>query len=64
MIKAKKGHLVNVSSAAGLTGAPWHAAYAATKWGLLGISEAIRYDLMQHHIGVTVICPRYPPAST
>jgi NAD(P)-dependent dehydrogenase (short-subunit alcohol dehydrogenase family) len=57
MIKAKKGHLVNVSSAAGLTGAPWHAAYAATKWGLLGISEALRYDLMQHHIGVTVICP-------
>ena len=58
MIRAKKrGHLVNVSSTAGLTGAPWHAAYSATKWGLLGISEVLRYDLMQHGIGVTAICP-------
>lgn len=57
MIRAKKGHVVNVSSTAGLTGAPWHAAYAAAKWGLLGLSEVLRYDLRQHHIGVTVICP-------
>jgi NAD(P)-dependent dehydrogenase (short-subunit alcohol dehydrogenase family) len=58
MIRAgKKGHLVNVSSAAGLTGAPWHGPYAAAKWGLVGVSEVLRYDLMQHGIGVTVVCP-------
>lgn len=57
MIRARKGHVVNISSAAGLTGAPWHAAYATAKWGLVGLSEVLRYDLMQHHIGVTVICP-------
>jgi len=57
MIKVKRGHLLNVSSAAGLTGAPWHAAYAATKWGLVGLSEVLRYDLRQHGIGVTVVCP-------
>jgi NAD(P)-dependent dehydrogenase (short-subunit alcohol dehydrogenase family) len=57
MIQAKKGHLVNISSTAGLTGAPWHAAYATAKWGLVGLSEVLRYDLMQHHIGVSVICP-------
>lgn len=57
MIRAKKGHLVNISSTAGLTGAPWHAAYATAKWGLVGLSEVLRYDLMQHNIGVTVICP-------
>lgn len=57
MIKAKKGHVLNVSSAVGLGGAPWHAAYAAAKWGLIGLSEVLRYDLMQHNIGVTVICP-------
>jgi NAD(P)-dependent dehydrogenase (short-subunit alcohol dehydrogenase family) len=57
MIKSKRGHLVNVSSTAGLTGAPWHAAYSTAKWGLLGVSEVLRYDLMQHNIGVTVICP-------
>jgi NAD(P)-dependent dehydrogenase (short-subunit alcohol dehydrogenase family) len=53
----KGGHLVNVSSAAGLTGAPWHGPYAAAKWGLVGVSEVLRYDLMQHGIGVTVVCP-------
>jgi len=57
MIRARKGHVVNVSSAAGLTGAPWHAAYSTAKWGLVGLSEVLRYDLEQHDIGVTVICP-------
>lgn len=57
MIRAQKGHLVNISSTAGLTGAPWHAAYSTAKWGLVGLSEVLRYDLMQHNIGVTVICP-------
>ncbi|MCU0600046.1 MAG: SDR family oxidoreductase [Desulfobacterales bacterium] len=57
MIRAKKGHLVNISSTAGLTGAPWHAAYATAKWGLVGLSEVLRYDLMQHNINVSVICP-------
>jgi NAD(P)-dependent dehydrogenase (short-subunit alcohol dehydrogenase family) len=57
MIRAKKGHLVNISSTAGLTGAPWHVAYATAKWGLVGLSEVLRYDLMQHNIGVTDICP-------
>jgi NAD(P)-dependent dehydrogenase (short-subunit alcohol dehydrogenase family) len=57
MIRAKHGHLVNISSTAGLTGAPWHAAYSSAKWGLVGLSEVLRYDLMQHHLGVTVVCP-------
>ncbi len=57
MIRARKGHLVNISSTAGLTGAPWHAAYSTTKWGLLGLSEVLRYDLMQHNVGVTAVCP-------
>ncbi len=57
MIRARKGHVVTVSSASGLTGAPWHAAYCAAKWGLVGMSEVLRYDLMQHNIGVTVVCP-------
>jgi NAD(P)-dependent dehydrogenase (short-subunit alcohol dehydrogenase family) len=58
MIRAGKGgHLVNVSSAAGLAGLPWHGPYATAKWGLVGVSEVLRYDLMQHGIGVTVVCP-------
>lgn len=57
MIRARRGHVVTISSTAGLTGAPWHAAYATAKWGLVGLSEVLRYDLMQHGIGVTVVCP-------
>jgi len=57
MIKAKKGHILNVASIAGLVGGPWHAAYSTSKSGLVGLSEVLRYDLMQHNIGVTVICP-------
>jgi NAD(P)-dependent dehydrogenase (short-subunit alcohol dehydrogenase family) len=58
MIRARRGgHLVNVASVAGLTGAPWHGPYAAAKWGLVGLSEVLRYDFMQHRIGVTVVCP-------
>ena len=37
MVAARKGgHLVNVSSAAGLVALPWHAAYSASKYGLRG----------------------------
>jgi len=58
MIRAGNGgHLVTVSSAAGLVAFPWHAAYSAAKWGILGACEVLRYDLMQHNIDVSVVCP-------
>jgi NAD(P)-dependent dehydrogenase (short-subunit alcohol dehydrogenase family) len=57
MIAARRGHLLNVASIAGLAGAPWHAAYSASKWGLVGLSEVLRYDLRQYGLGVTVVCP-------
>jgi len=58
MIAAGRGgHVVNVSSAAGLFGLPWHAPYSATKFGLRGVSEVLRFDLRRHRIGVTLVCP-------
>jgi NAD(P)-dependent dehydrogenase (short-subunit alcohol dehydrogenase family) len=58
MIEARRGgHLVNVSSAAGIIGMPWHAAYSASKFGLRGVSEVLRFDLRQHRIGVSLVCP-------
>jgi NAD(P)-dependent dehydrogenase (short-subunit alcohol dehydrogenase family) len=58
MIEAGRGgHLVNVSSAAGLFGLPWHAAYSAAKFGLRGVSEVLRFDLRRHRIGVSLVCP-------
>jgi NAD(P)-dependent dehydrogenase (short-subunit alcohol dehydrogenase family) len=58
MIAARRGgHLVNVSSAAGLVALPWHAAYSASKYGLRGLSEVLRFDLAKHRIGVSVVVP-------
>ncbi|WP_422748640.1 SDR family oxidoreductase [Mycobacterium sp. WMMD1722] len=58
MIAARRGgHLVNVSSAAGLVALPWHAAYSASKYGLRGLSEVLRFDLARHRIGVSVVVP-------
>lgn len=55
--EGRGGHLVNVSSAAGLFGLPWHAAYSASKFGLRGVSEVLRFDLKRHGIGVSLVCP-------
>jgi NAD(P)-dependent dehydrogenase (short-subunit alcohol dehydrogenase family) len=58
MIQAGQGgHIVNVSSAAGLIALPWHAAYSASKFGLRGVSEVLRFDLQRHGIGVSLVCP-------
>ena len=58
MIEAGRGgHIVNVSSAAGLFGLAWHAPYSATKFGLRGVSEVLRFDLRRYGIGVSLVCP-------
>ncbi len=58
MVRAGKGgHVLSVSSTAGIIGLPWHAAYAGTKHALVGTSEVLRYDLRKHGIGVSVILP-------
>ena len=58
MIAAGRGgHLVNVSSAAGLVALPWHSAYSASKFGLRGLSEVLRFDLARDRIGVSVVVP-------
>ncbi|MEB3051486.1 SDR family oxidoreductase [Mycolicibacter sp. MYC123] len=58
MIAAGRGgRLVNVSSAAGIVALPWHAAYSASKYGLRGVSEVLRFDLARHKIGVSVVVP-------
>jgi NAD(P)-dependent dehydrogenase (short-subunit alcohol dehydrogenase family) len=51
------GHVVNVSSAAGFFAAPQLSAYCTTKFGVLGLTEALREELAPHRIGVTAVCP-------
>jgi NADP-dependent 3-hydroxy acid dehydrogenase YdfG len=51
------GHLVNIASAAGKAGFPGGATYCATKHAVVGLSEAIRAEVRDSGIGVTVIMP-------
>jgi NAD(P)-dependent dehydrogenase (short-subunit alcohol dehydrogenase family) len=52
------GHVVNTASLAALVTMPAQLAiYVTAKAGVLALSEAIRAELMQENIGVTVLCP-------
>jgi 3alpha(or 20beta)-hydroxysteroid dehydrogenase len=51
------GSIVNVSSAAGASGFPGHAAYGATKWALRGISRTAAAELGPLGIRVNAVLP-------
>jgi NAD(P)-dependent dehydrogenase (short-subunit alcohol dehydrogenase family) len=55
--RGRGGHVINVSSAAGYSASSALAAYNATKFGVLGLSEALWEELRPHGIGVTAVCP-------
>jgi 3-oxoacyl-[acyl-carrier protein] reductase len=57
MIRAGSGHIINISSLAGKNPLPNGAAYAASKWGLNGLSYSIAEELRSHQIRVSVVCP-------
>jgi 3-oxoacyl-[acyl-carrier protein] reductase len=57
MIRARSGHLINISSLAGKNALPNGAAYAASKWGLNGLSYSMAEELRGYNIRVAVICP-------
>jgi 3-oxoacyl-[acyl-carrier protein] reductase len=57
MIRARSGHIINVSSGAGKNPLPNGAAYAASKWGLNGLSYSVAEELRKFDIRVSVICP-------
>jgi NADP-dependent 3-hydroxy acid dehydrogenase YdfG len=57
MRRRRDGHIVNISSTAGRVANPNAAAYSATKFGVVAFSEALRREVYQHNIRVTVIEP-------
>jgi|SRR5581483_3441338 len=57
MIRARSGHIVNISSLAGKNPLPNGAAYAASKWGLNGLTYSVAEELRTHNIRVSVVCP-------
>jgi 3-oxoacyl-[acyl-carrier protein] reductase len=57
MIAARAGYIINISSLAGKSPLPNGAAYAASKWGLNGLSYSVAEELRAYNIRVSVICP-------
>lgn len=57
MIRARTGHIINISSLAGKNALPNGAAYSASKWGLNGLTYSVAEELRAHNIRVSVICP-------
>lgn len=57
MIAAQSGHIVNISSLAGRNPLPRGAAYAASKWGLNGLTYSVAEELRQYKIRVSVVAP-------
>jgi len=57
MIDRKTGDIVNISSTAGLKGAPATSAYSASKFGVLGLTDSLMQEMRKHNIRVTALTP-------
>lgn len=57
MLKANKGHIINMASVAGKIATAKSAAYAASKFAVIGFTDSLRLELNGTGIEVTTICP-------
>ncbi|SER19800.1 3-oxoacyl-[acyl-carrier protein] reductase [Gracilibacillus ureilyticus] len=59
MIEQGKGSIVNVSSLSGLRGTHGNSAYAASKFAMIGWTQSMAVEAIQHKVRVNAVCPGY-----
>lgn len=59
MIPRKKGRIVNIASIAGKRGVEFLQAYCASKFGVIGFTQALARELGRYGITVNAVCPGY-----
>jgi len=57
MVARRGGAVVNVASWTGKKGVPNHAAYSASKFALIGLTQAIAGEMAAHGIRLNAVCP-------
>jgi short-subunit dehydrogenase len=59
MLERGRGHVVFISSVAGKIGPPYNEPYAATKKGLIGLTQSLRAEYDRSPVGFSVVCPGF-----
>jgi len=59
LLARPEAHVLNICSLLGLCGFSKFAAYSASKFGMVGYSEALRAEYLRSQLGVTAVCPGY-----
>lgn len=57
MAQRRAGRIVNLSSIAGKRGRAFASAYATSKWGVIGFTQSLAYEMAPANVTVNAICP-------